>query len=1025
MASLRVLGFDHEGRLLKFDTWLDDLQLYLLSDSRDSVSLFDHTSGAAPAPPATADSVTRSQWLTRDAAACLAIRNHLPLAECAHFRQHRTAQVLYNAVVARYSSPATAALGRLLLPYLFPELSAFATLEGLVSNLRSSDARYRATAPGEFHERNQPPMFITLYFIVTRLPDSLRSVRDHFLSFDPTVLTIDLLEQHLLAAETSVVAVGAARGTPRTPFFEGYSPSPLAPSYASVDSISEKPHFPTNLASLASALVLLLASAFSLSLHASVASAAPGDPDYADALAKAILFFEGQRSGPLDPATTRVTWRNDSGLQDGAKNDVDLVGGYYDAGDNVKFGFPMAYTVTVLSWVVVEYGRQLDIQGQLGYTLDAIKWGSDFLLKAHTAPNELWGQVGDGNSDHSCWQRPEDMTTDRTAYKIDATHPGSDLAGETAAAMAAASMAFAGKDTAYSNLLLTHSKQLFSFADTYKGAYSDVITNVQNFYRSWSGYQDELAWAAAWLYKATGNGSYVSYLVTKDGTLKASTERLSEFSWDNKYAGVHILMSKYLLAGTNPAGSSTLLGSYKQGAEYYVCNQMPGHSAPKLPRTPAGHLYISGRGVNNQYIVNMAFLSSVYADYLAGAGATLTCGSTVFKPSDIVAEVKAQVDYMLGKNPLNLSYVVGFTANYPRRIHHRGASVVSYNVDPRPIACGASFTYLYVDAPNANVHIGAVVGGPKGDGVSLLCAVGGSSCGPPPSPPSPPSPPPAPPSPPPPPFSDVTVLCSIVSSWTDSNGPQKQWNCEVRNEGIYAVRGITLTATSFSPNSLWNIDRSLVLPDWAANLNPGGSAGFGFIQNAALTPAFHVVSYTSNAPPPPPFTEKPPPPPSPPVLVPAPPPPSPPSAVQPSPAPPSPPIRPPPPPPKPPSPPPPVITPVTFLQTIDATVPPAFNVFNVTIINYTNKTILTLKISAKNLAPLSRWGLIDHPTAPGFFTLVPKMFPIRPNEAVTQLGYLQVGAGATFTAAAITTAPAPPSPPKKPPPPKRPPPPPV
>ncbi|CAI5460067.1 unnamed protein product [Closterium sp. Yama58-4] len=82
---------------------------------------------------------------------------------------------------------------------------------------------------------------------------------------------------------------------------------------------------------------------------------------------------------------------------------------------------------------------------------------------------------------------------------------------------------------------------------------------------------------------------------------------------------------------------------------------------------------------------------------------------------------------MLGKNPLNLSYVVGFTANYPRRIHHRGASVVSFNVDPRPIACGASFSYLYVDAPNPNVHIGAVVGGPKGDGVSVfLFAVGGS-----------------------------------------------------------------------------------------------------------------------------------------------------------------------------------------------------------------------------------------------------------------------------------------------------------
>ncbi|CAI7933798.1 unnamed protein product [Closterium sp. NIES-54] len=76
-------------------------------------------------------------------------------------------------------------------------------------------------------------MYITLYFIVTCLLDSLRSVRDHFLSLDPTSLTVDLLEQHLLAAETSAVAVGAARGTPRSPFLEGCPPSPLAPSYAS------------------------------------------------------------------------------------------------------------------------------------------------------------------------------------------------------------------------------------------------------------------------------------------------------------------------------------------------------------------------------------------------------------------------------------------------------------------------------------------------------------------------------------------------------------------------------------------------------------------------------------------------------------------------------------------------------------------------------------------------------------------------------------------------------------------------
>ncbi|CAI7834621.1 unnamed protein product [Closterium sp. NIES-53] len=172
---------------------------------RDSVSLFDHVSGAAPAPPATADVSTRSQWLSRDATARLEIRNHLPATECAYFGEHRTAQALYDALVARYSSPATAAIGRLLLPYLFPELLAFATVADLVTHLRTSDARYRATVPAE----------------------------DHFLTLDPTSLTIDLLEQHLLAAETSAVAVGAARGTPCSPFFERCSPSPLSSSFAS------------------------------------------------------------------------------------------------------------------------------------------------------------------------------------------------------------------------------------------------------------------------------------------------------------------------------------------------------------------------------------------------------------------------------------------------------------------------------------------------------------------------------------------------------------------------------------------------------------------------------------------------------------------------------------------------------------------------------------------------------------------------------------------------------------------------
>lgn len=67
-------------------------------------------------------------------------------------------------------------------------------------------------------------------------------------------------------------------------------------------------------------------------------------------------------------------------------------------------------------------------------------------------------QVGDGNNDHQCWERPEDMDTPRTLYKINSTSPGTEAAAEAAAALSAASIAFKGVDSNYSATLLKRSK---------------------------------------------------------------------------------------------------------------------------------------------------------------------------------------------------------------------------------------------------------------------------------------------------------------------------------------------------------------------------------------------------------------------------------------------------------------------------------------------------------------------------------------------------------------------------------------
>src|SRR5438876_581317 len=93
--------------------------------------------------------------------------------------------------------------------------------------------------------------------------------------------------------------------------------------------------------------------------------------NYAEALQKAIYFYEAQRSGAL-PARQRVEWRGNSGMTDGADVGKDLTGGWYDAGDHVKFGFPMAGSTTMLAWGAVEYRQAYANAGQLNALLDNI-----------------------------------------------------------------------------------------------------------------------------------------------------------------------------------------------------------------------------------------------------------------------------------------------------------------------------------------------------------------------------------------------------------------------------------------------------------------------------------------------------------------------------------------------------------------------------------------------------------------------------------------------------------------------------
>ncbi|KAA0200411.1 Glycosyl Hydrolase 9 [Hyalella azteca] len=402
-----------------------------------------------------------------------------------------------------------------------------------------------------------------------------------------------------------------------------------------------------------------------------------------------FLFYEAQRSGDL-PSSQRVTWRQDSALNDGQDVGVDLAGGYYDAGDHVKFGFPMAFTTTTLGWALLSFKAGFDKAGQTGYAMDAVKWATDYFLKAHSSNMLLYGQVGQGDIDHAYWGRPEDMTMQRPAWKIDTSAPGSDLAADTAAALATASMIFRDSDSGYADRCLAASKDLFEFADQYRQLYHISIPDAAYYYqwvqgsshkqmdcihhRSFSGYGDELCMAALFLYQATGDSYYADKAKAfwDEFGVQWSAAGVG-YGWDNKFGGAQVLFAEVF-------GGDFYMGLAKE----YI------DSMTSQTHTPGGLLYLGEWG---------SLRSALGVAFIAMKGAQLGIDTSSNR-----AWALSQIDYALGST--GRSFMVGFGVSPPERPHHRSSSCPDI-----PEYCDPNVA-INNPGPNPQTLYGALVGGP-------------------------------------------------------------------------------------------------------------------------------------------------------------------------------------------------------------------------------------------------------------------------------------------------------------------------
>lgn len=418
-----------------------------------------------------------------------------------------------------------------------------------------------------------------------------------------------------------------------------------------------------------------------ISLFPSKITKAETNYNYGEALQKAIMFYEFQRSGEL-PENQRDNWRGDSGLNDGSDVGLDLTGGWYDAGDHVKFNLPMAYSAAMLAWAVYEEEEAFVQSGQIDYILDAIKWVSDYLIKCHPEANVFYYQVGDGNLDHSWWGAAEVMQMKRPSYKVDLANPGSSVVGEAAAALAATGLVFKDKDPAYAATCIQHAKELYAFAETTKS--DKGYTAANGFYTSYSGFYDELSWAGAWLYLATSDNAYLtkaeSY-VGNWGTEPQSTTLAYKWgqSWDDVHYGAAVLLARI----TNKE-------IYKTNVEMHLDYWTTGYNGNRISYTPKGLAWLDSWGAL-RYATTTAFLASVYADWSGCSDSKATTYRTF---------AKQQVDYALGST--GRSFVVGYGTNSPEHPHHRTAHGSWTDSQSQPV-------------DHRHTIYGALVGGPGRD----------------------------------------------------------------------------------------------------------------------------------------------------------------------------------------------------------------------------------------------------------------------------------------------------------------------
>ncbi|MCI7494354.1 MAG: glycoside hydrolase family 9 protein, partial [Ruminococcus sp.] len=386
--------------------------------------------------------------------------------------------------------------------------------------------------------------------------------------------------------------------------------------------------------------------------------------NYAKLLQYSMYFYDANMCGDEVASESAMDWRGNCHTDDAVK------GGFHDAGDHVKFGLPAGYSAATLGWSYYEFKDSYDSLGQTAHLQKLTDYFCDYFkdcttLSGDTVTNFIY-QIGDGNADHAVWCAPE--VQDASSRKVYQTSAGaSDIAASYAAALAVNYLNFGNAED------LKYAKALYKFSTQYN---QRATEGAGGFYNSWD-YYDKQAFAAAFLYLATDDDSYKSFLnefmnaenAGASGKAGCKWGVYSPLSWNNVSLGAAILQSEITGQSSDWAKVKTFIDGKATSENTYYCEEAWGSC---------------------RYNTAVQFCALVASKHNSGM--------------DYSSWSKAQMNMILGDNSANTCMVVGFNDNSAKYPHHRAASGYASNDEMTKGKPGYS--------ANGHVLVGALVGGP-------------------------------------------------------------------------------------------------------------------------------------------------------------------------------------------------------------------------------------------------------------------------------------------------------------------------